>query len=87
MYIFTPLYAAYSETALFLYKSSFLLPGIDQTNYVYSIDDQGKVYQNYILKYTPSNLSDFIERTSFYNLSIVFADKCLLCRIGKKCSG
>ena len=24
-----------------------LLPVIDQTNYVYSIDDQGRVYQNY----------------------------------------
>ena len=29
--------------------------------YVYSIDNQGKVCQNYILKYTPSNLSDFID--------------------------
>ena len=61
MYIYTPLYAAYSENALFLQQSSFLLPGIDQTNCVYSIDNQGKVYQNYILKYTPSNLSDFID--------------------------
>ena len=25
---------------------SSLLPGIDQTNYVYSNDDQGRVYQN-----------------------------------------
>ena len=35
---------SYSENALFLLKSSSLLPGIDQTNYVYSIDDQGRVY-------------------------------------------
>ena len=35
-----------SENALFLLKSSPLLPGIDQTNYVYSDDDQGRVYQN-----------------------------------------
>ena len=27
---------------------SYLLPGIDQTNYVYSNDDQGRVYQNCI---------------------------------------
>ena len=31
----------------FLQKSSTLLRGIDQTNYIYSNDDQGRVYQNY----------------------------------------
>ena len=40
-----------SENALFLKKSSSLLPGIDQTNYVYSIDDQGRVYQNCKFQY------------------------------------
>ena len=31
----------------YFFKNSFaLLPGIDQANYVYSNDDQGKVYQN-----------------------------------------
>ena len=40
-------YKSYSENALFLLKSSSLLPGIDQTNYVYSIiEDQGRVYLN-----------------------------------------
>ena len=29
----------------FLKNPFALLPGIDQTNYVYSNDDQGKVYQ------------------------------------------
>ena len=38
---------SYSENALFLYeKSSTLFPDIDQTNYVYSIDDQGRVYHD-----------------------------------------
>ena len=36
---------SYSENALFLWKSSSLLPGIDQTNSVlYSSDDQGSLY-------------------------------------------
>ena len=39
-------YKSYSETALFLLKSSSLFSGIDQTNQVYSNDDQGRVYQN-----------------------------------------
>ena len=30
----------------FSYKIISLFPGIDQTNYVYSNDDQGRVYQN-----------------------------------------
>ena len=30
----------------FFKNLSSLLPVIDQTNYVYSIDDQGRVYQN-----------------------------------------
>ena len=31
----------------YFFKNPFaLLPGFDQTNYVYSNDDQGKVYQN-----------------------------------------
>ena len=30
----------------FFKNFSSLLPVIDQTNYVYSIDDQGRVYQN-----------------------------------------
>ena len=36
---------AYCENAFFLEKSS-LLPGIDQTNYVYCNDEIGRVYQN-----------------------------------------
>ena len=37
-----------SENALFLYKFSSLLPGIDQTNYVhvYSNDNQGRINLN-----------------------------------------
>ena len=31
---------------VFLKKSSYLLPGIDQTNQVCSDEDQGRVYQN-----------------------------------------
>ena len=38
-------FKSYSENALFLFKSSSLLPGINQTNYVYRNDDQGRVYQ------------------------------------------
>ena len=38
---------SYSENAYFFFKKSFsLLPGIDQTNLVYSNDDHGKVHQN-----------------------------------------
>ena len=37
---------SYSENVFILYKSSSLLPGICQTNGVYSNDNQGKVYQN-----------------------------------------
>ena len=32
----------------FLKKYSSLFPGIDQTNYAYGNDDQGRVYQNCI---------------------------------------
>ena len=39
-------YKSHSENALFLLKSSSLLPGIDQTNQVCYNDDQGSVYQN-----------------------------------------
>ena len=39
-------YKSYSENALFLLKSSSLLPGIGQTNQVCSNDDQGEIYQN-----------------------------------------
>ena len=39
-------YKPYSEYTLFFKKSSSLLPGIDQTNYLYNNDDQGKVYKN-----------------------------------------
>ena len=38
-------YKSYSENALFLLKIFFsTLPGLDQTNLVYNIDDQGRVY-------------------------------------------
>ena len=40
-------YKSYSENALFLLKSSPLLPCIDQTNQVCSNDDQGRVYQKF----------------------------------------
>ena len=45
-----------SKNALFLYKSSSLLPDVDQTNYVhvYSNDNQGRVYQN--CKYDPQGM-------------------------------
>ena len=33
-------YKLYSQNALFLQRSSSLLPGIDQTKYIYSNDDQ-----------------------------------------------
>ena len=38
---------SYSENALFFFKFSSLLPGINQTKYLNSIDDQGRVYQNW----------------------------------------
>ena len=28
-------------------KSSYLLPGIDQTNLLYNIDNKGRIYPNY----------------------------------------
>ena len=37
---------SYSRNALFLIKTSSLLMGIDQTNWVYSNDNEGRVYQN-----------------------------------------
>ena len=40
-------YKSYSENALFLKKSSSVLPGMDETNAVYSDDDKGRVYPNY----------------------------------------
>ena len=61
-------YKSYSETALFLYQSSSLLPGIDQTNFcVYSNDDQGRVYQN--CNFHISHNSEYVFSSS---LSIYF---------------
>ena len=43
-------YNSFSKNALhyfFFYKSSFLLPCFDQTNFVYSNDDQRIIYKNY----------------------------------------
>ena len=34
-------FKSYSDNALFLFKTPSLLPGINQTNYVYRNDDQG----------------------------------------------
>ena len=34
------------KICVFLKQSSSLLPGIDQTNYVYSNEDQGGIYQS-----------------------------------------
>ena len=44
-------YTSYSETAVFLYQSSSLLPGIDQTIQVCRNDDQGRVYQIKIVNF------------------------------------
>ena len=41
------IYKTKGEMHYFFFKSSSLLPGIDQTNLVYSNDDHGKVYQNF----------------------------------------
>ena len=41
-----PYIKSYSENALFFLKSSSSLPGINQTNYLYSNDEQGRVFQN-----------------------------------------
>ena len=41
-----PYIKLYSENALFYLKSSSLLPGINQTIYLYSYDDLGKVHQS-----------------------------------------
>ena len=60
-------YKSYSETALFLLKSSSLLPGIDQTNQVCSYDDQARVYQN--CKFNKSHYSEYAFSSS---LSIYF---------------
>ena len=42
---------SYSENALLILKAS-LFQGINQTNWGYSNDDQGKVYQNFKLHYS-----------------------------------
>ena len=39
-------HTSHIETKHYSLKKSSLLPDIDQTNYVYSNDDQGRVYQN-----------------------------------------
>ena len=36
-------YKSYGEFTLFLLKSSYLLPGLDQTSYIFSNIDQGRV--------------------------------------------
>ena len=42
-------HTSHGEIALFLWEFSSLHPGIDQTNWEYSNNDQGRVYLNYKL--------------------------------------
>ena len=61
-------YKSYSKSALFLYKIFFsTLQGSDKKTYVYSNDDQGKVYKN--CKFHISHYSENVLSTC---LSIYF---------------